>query len=714
MSDRPLLALDIGTRKVVGLLTLPGEKGLRITAAEKVEHSTRAMYDGQIHDVVEVAGVVSQIVSKLSAKAGVPLTEAAVAAAGRALRTFRGTALRELSGLTELTGSDVFALELEAVQAAQAAMAEALQDREHPQDYHYVGHSVMGARLDGLNIGNLVGQRGQRAELDVIATFLPRGVVDSLQAVLQRCGLEMTALTLEPIAALSVAVPQTMRHLNLVLVDIGAGTSDIAITSKGSVKAYDMVPIAGDEITEALSEAYLLDFTTGEEVKRQIAGKEKLTFTNILGQKETVSAAALTDSLRPAVERLAGQIAERVLKLNGGPPQAIMLVGGGSLTPGLPAALAAAVGLPENRVAVRGRDAVAGVEGAKSLLSGPDSITPIGIAVASRDKSTLGFHLVHVNGHSVRLFHPSRLTVADALLAAGISIKDLQGRVGKGMTVAVNGALHIVRGTFGKPARLLLNDNPANLESPINHRDQIQVIPGIPGEPGRATVAEVAGESLGALTITVNGEQCTLAPLIAVNGEEALPDRELADNDTVIIRPIRTVEDVLHRLGFPEPDRVDMIRYTLDGEVRVARRPQYQVLLNGAACSLELPVRHGDRLDVAPAAPLTIHEVAAARLESAGTIKVRLNQEVLELKAGGTSLTRNGRPASPDDRVAENDVMAITTSGEGPIFAHLLAMTGIATAPPPGRTSLVMRLNGQPAEFTSPLQDGDTAEIYWA
>lgn len=713
MSDRPSLALDIGTRKVVGLLTTPGPNGLKIVAAEKLEHTTRAMYDGQIHDVVQVAEVVGQIVRRLSARAGMPLTEAAVAAAGRALRTFRGTAARELSGLTELTQSDIFALELEAVQAAQAAMAAALEDRELPQGYHYVGHSVMGARLDGLAIGNLVGQRGNLAELDVIATFLPRGVVDSLQAVLQRNGLEMTALTLEPIAALSVAVPQSMRHLNLVLVDIGAGTSDIAITSKGSVIAYDMVPVAGDEITEALSEAYLLDFNVGETVKRQIGVKDQVTFADILGQKQTVKASALTEAVASAVERLAGMIAERVVKLNGGTPQAVMLVGGGSLSPGLPAAVAAALGLPANRVAVRGRDAVSGVEGAKNLLGGPDAITPIGIAVASRDRSTLGFHLVHVGGHSIRLFHPNKLTVADALLAAGVSIKDLQGRVGKGLTVTVNGSLHIVRGTFGRPARIEVNGEAATLETPISHRDRIEVVPGTPGEPGRATVADVAPGAAQHLSVAVNGDAHELAPLITVNGEEAAADRELADNDMVAVRPLQTIGDVLMRLGYDEPGDARLIRYSLQGVARVLRRPRYQITLNGGLAEADAPVRTGDHLTVEPLGPLTVAEAAGEALQGAARLQVTVNGRPLELATGEPELVRNGRPAGKADEVGDGDQLEIRGAGESPMFAHLLAQAGVAMAPPTGKTRLVMLLNGQPAEFITQLSDGDVAEITW-
>lgn len=713
MSERPSLALDIGTRKVVGLLTVPTRRGLRIVAAERLEHATRAMFDGQIHDVAEVASVVSSIVQKLSAKVGFPLTEAAVAAAGRALRTFRGTASRELSGFNELTTEDVFALELAAVQVAQAALAAVLREREKPEDYHYVGHSVMGARLDGLPIGNLVGQRGNRAELDVIGTFLPRAVVDSLQSVLERTGLEMTALTLEPIAALSVAVPQTMRHLNLVLVDIGAGTSDIAITSKGTVTAYDMVPIAGDEITEALSEAYLLDFTVGEAVKRKLNTQGEVRFTDILGQTHAVDSATIVEALRPAVERLAHEIAERVLRLNGAPPQAIMLVGGGSLTPGLPAAVAAAVGLPESRVAVRGRDAIAGVDGAKGLLKGPDAVTPIGIAVASRERSALGFTHVYVGTHRVRLFHPAKLTVADALLAGGIAISDLQGAVGKGLTVTVNGSLRIVRGTFGRPARVLLNDQVAALDSPIGHKDHITVEPGIPGEPGRATVGDVAPEAKGRLDITVNGGAHSLDALVTVNGEVCDPDRVLSDNDRVVVRPVRTVEDVLLHLGIEDLGEISVVRYSVDGVTQVDRRTRYLVRLNGALAGPETPLRSGDQLEVARGPGLTVGAVAAAAQIRMDTIQVRFNTTVLELRWESTAVLRNGRRAELNDPVGENDAIAVVGGGEPPIFAHLLAQAGFGTTPPPGKTRLTMLLNGQPAEFVTPLKDGDRAEVFW-
>jgi cell division ATPase FtsA len=99
--------------------------------------------------------------------------------------------------------------------------------------------------LNGRRIKNLVGQRGECIALEILATFLPREVVDSLFAVLDRTGLEMTSLTLEPIAASEVVIPESMRQLSLALVDVGAGTSDIALCAEGTMIAFAMVPEAG-------------------------------------------------------------------------------------------------------------------------------------------------------------------------------------------------------------------------------------------------------------------------------------------------------------------------------------------------------------------------------------------------------------------------------------------------------------------------------------
>ena len=77
-------------------------------------------------------------------------------------------------------------------------------------------------------------------------------------------GLEVANLTLEPIAAINVAIPEKFRMLNIGLIDVGAGTSDICITKDGKyLVAYGMIPMAGDELTEIISKQYLVDFDMG-------------------------------------------------------------------------------------------------------------------------------------------------------------------------------------------------------------------------------------------------------------------------------------------------------------------------------------------------------------------------------------------------------------------------------------------------------------------
>ncbi|MCK9905564.1 rod shape-determining protein, partial [Frankia sp. Cpl3] len=205
------------------------------------------------------------------------LTKVAVAAAGRSLRTRRVRNQTTLQQHATITRDDVLALEFSAVQEAQAQLAQELNERDFTR-YYCVGYSVVHYLLDGELIGSLIDQRGDQASVDVIATFLPRVVVDSLLAALKRCDLEMQALTLEPIAAINVLIPVTMRRLNIALVDIGAGTSDVALTEEGAITAYGMVPVAGDEITDALMNAFLLDFPMAEEVKRSLTTSDSVTF----------------------------------------------------------------------------------------------------------------------------------------------------------------------------------------------------------------------------------------------------------------------------------------------------------------------------------------------------------------------------------------------------------------------------------------------------
>ena len=117
----------------------------------------------------------------------------------------------------------------------------------------------------------------------MIATFLPDEVVDGLYKAVEAAGLRVANLTLEPIAAMEVAIPKSYRMLNIALVDVGAGTSDICITRDEAIIAYGMIPSAGDEITECIAKALLTDFSEAEEIKKQIGDKGSIKYHDIMG-----------------------------------------------------------------------------------------------------------------------------------------------------------------------------------------------------------------------------------------------------------------------------------------------------------------------------------------------------------------------------------------------------------------------------------------------
>ena len=119
VQERELIyALDIGTRSVIGMLAVPERDRVRILAMEKQPHTRRAMLDGQIEDIAQVAQAVTAVTRRLEQSAGRRLERACVAAAGRALRTEQGHSVMELSA-PEVIGEERIG-QLEAAAVAEA------------------------------------------------------------------------------------------------------------------------------------------------------------------------------------------------------------------------------------------------------------------------------------------------------------------------------------------------------------------------------------------------------------------------------------------------------------------------------------------------------------------------------------------------------------------------------------------------------------------
>ena len=531
--DQSLIyALDIGTRSIIGVAGRVSDERLEVLAVEKEEHGRRAMLDGQIEDIEQVAKVARRVTERMEAKLGCKLTRVCVAAAGRALRTERGRYAIDLPQVQRI-GSDIISqLESGAVSDAESRLSE----EPDPQRRSYlVGYTVSGYLLDRYPLATLKDHNGQQLEAEVVATFLPSEVVESLYTVMEAAGLEVASLTLEPIAALNAVIPADLRLLNLVLADIGAGTTDIAICRDGAVVGYTMATTAGDEITETLMRRFLIDFATAERMKMQI-NEPSVAYRDVLGFEQSVAGTEIQETLQGAAKSLAQEIAQRVTDINGAPPSAMFLAGGGSKLLGLKELVAEALGMDQRRVALAGNNYDISAFSREYEINDPEYATPLGIAVSAGLGLISDSYRIMLNGKPAKLFRSGALTVLDLLMMNGYTSSDLVGRTGRSLSVTVDGQRLTFRGESAAPCVLRRNGEDARPSALVYAGDSIEFTPAVPG----ASAQRTPGDLLGA----------DYAGGVLINGRLASLDTPLRSGDQVV----STVSAPPPTEAVPEPE----------------------------------------------------------------------------------------------------------------------------------------------------------------
>lgn len=651
MNNEYLFALDIGTRTVVGLLCRVAESGQISVEHYHVEcHPQRAMLDGQIHDVGQVSAVLAKVKANLEEKAGCSLSKAAIAAAGRALSTKRASADLEFPTSREITPEDVHQLEVRALSAAREEMA-----REKTSLY-CVGFSPVSYFLNEIQIANPIGQRGKSIGTEIIATFLPQVVVDSLFSALGKAGLAVESLTLEPIAAMNVAVPPQLRLLNLALVDIGAGTSDIAVSRDGTIISYGMVDMAGDEITEAISQHYLLDFNGAESVKMALTAREQVDFVDVLGNKYNEPRDSIIAVIEPVVDRLARALADAIKQNNGGSaPSAVFCAGGGSLTPLLRDYLSLHLDIPLERVGIRTRGNLEGILFESDDLTGPEIITPMGIALTALKPRGEHFIQVWVNGTGISLFNVQKTTVAQALIHSGMDIDGVAGVHTGTIIFELNGTSRKFTGQSGRAGTVMVNDSAAFLDTEVVSGDRIEVQPGQRGDEPIITLSELVRDFQQS-QIKINDSVLDLPLIQTINGLPAEQDTRIKSGDKVEVRPPADIGELATIMDLD----LSQVAIKIDGQ---------------------------------PA-----HSASALKPESFISIETLAGNDQGVRNDGFIQVTVNGKQlALPQDNS---------------MLMYALAKADINYTE--ARGNLMITVNGREADFTSMLKSGDRVEVFWA
>ncbi len=665
-----IFALDIGTRTVVGVLARKTPQGCKILDMETVVHEKRSMADGQIEDIKAVSGDIKKVKRALEARNRIQLRDVCVAAAGRALRTMRAAWEYKLPENKIITAEALKATELDAVRRTCYSFSK---DND-TATFYCVGHNVISLSLDGFKVNKPEGHRGEKLVTEIIAAFLPAYVVESLCAAVYGANLEVANITLEPIAAMNAVIPQELRLINIALCDIGAGTSDVAVSRDGSVVAYGMATTAGDEITETIMRELLVDFNTAEMLKT--SDDKEIAFKDILLRENKVTRERIDQIIAPAAHELARVIAEEIITANAVPPQAIFLVGGGSKLKNLAPLVAEELKVDSTRVITGRRELLRGIIAPDEMPLDAEHSTPLGIAVSAGEGVSYDFTTITVNGKKLHTLDTNRLTVFELMGFAKIKPEDMIAGSGKPLSFTLSGEKITLRGGHAKPSEVIVNGDPASMNTVVTKGDVVTIVPAENGADAAAHLSDYFDlNTIRAFTVVLFGNKQRSGKYILINGREVTADRRIWEGDEIALVQTESISELLGYLGIKEkvllngmpPAPEDMLK---SGDIITYENPpvvEPVVVEKKVPELVTVPPAPVQSAPAEPSGPMITVNGIETEFPARGDgkppifldVAAAFSDDPTELLAHAETITVNGKIARLDEEIHDGDVIII-------------------------------------------------------
>ncbi len=681
--EKLVFGLDIGTRSIVG--TVGYKEGDRfVVLAQRVkEHETRAMMDGQIHDIGKVGATIAAVRRELEEAIEAPLNDVCIAAAGRVLRTVTAQVEQEFSSEREVTEEDIYALSALGV---EKAYEEFMKSNDSDMKFYCVGYSVIRYYLNHYPMGNLEGHKAKCIGGEYIVTFLPDDVVDGLYKAVETADLHVANLTLEPIAAIQVAIPEMYRMLNIALVDVGAGTSDISITREGSIIAYGMIPIAGDSLTEILAQHCLVDFVTADQIKREIGINEVIEYKDIMGLPQTITSKEALELLKKTVTAMTKPVAECIRELNGDKSvSAVFVVGGGGKIPGYTDMLAEELGIVKERVAVRGEEVMSKIDFLEEVQKDSLLVTPVGICLSFYEQSN-NFIFVTFNEERIKVYDNGKLAVIDAAMQAEFPNDGLFPKRGPELNYMVNGKSRITRGLPGETASITVNGQPADIHTKVRSNDVIVVTPSTVGEAAKQMLSQLP-EFQDSLQVIVNDKKVSLPKFASVNGELKSGYYEIQNGDAIKMLDFYTVKQIVEFMD-------------------VQLNPNYYIYVNNKRADKDTPVYENFNVI------WTLEELHFDVEEVAIIIEEPQMEEKPSEKLEEAPIVENHAQENSSVMVIVNNKPIALQGKSSYVFVDVFDYIEFDLSKPQG-IGIVTNLNGEQAEYMKEIKNGDVIDIYW-
>jgi cell division protein FtsA len=266
-----IVGLDIGTSKVVALVGEVNESG-EVEIVGIGSHASRGLKKGVVVNIESTVQSIQRAVEEAELMAGCQIHSVYVGIAGSHIRSLNS------HGIVAIRDREVQSLDVERViDAAQAVAIPADQKILHILPQEFIIDNQEGVK-------DPLGMSGVRLEAKVHLVTCAVNAIQNIEKCVRRCGVEVEDVILEQLASSYAVLSDDEKEVGVCLVDIGGGTTDIAIFTEGAIKHTGVIPIAGDQVTNDIAMALRTPTQHAEEIKIKYA----CALTQLTGADETI------------------------------------------------------------------------------------------------------------------------------------------------------------------------------------------------------------------------------------------------------------------------------------------------------------------------------------------------------------------------------------------------------------------------------------------
>jgi cell division protein FtsA len=307
-----VVGLDIGTSKVAALVAeLAPDGALEVLGMGN--HDSSGLKKGVVVNIEATVAAIQRALEEAELMADCKIASAFTGIAGSHIRSFNST------GMVAVKEKEVSAIDVErAMETARAVNIPTDQQILHVLRQEFI--------IDGQeDVREPVGMSGVRLEVKV---HIVTGAVSAAQNIVKcvrRCGLDVNDLILQPLASSRAVLSDDEKDLGVCLVDIGGGTTDLAIFTHGAIRHTAVIPIAGDQITNDIAMALRTPTAEAENIKRrhgvalrQLADPNEMIEVPGIGDRppRALSRQTLAEVIEPRAEELF-TLVQQVLRESG-------------------------------------------------------------------------------------------------------------------------------------------------------------------------------------------------------------------------------------------------------------------------------------------------------------------------------------------------------------------------------------------------------------